>query len=183
VFGDEIADVEEGAIAVAEALQGLPGTRNAFAERATGAYYLDARTDRARAARYGVSVEDVNTALEAAIGGATVSQTVEGRERYAIQVRYARDFRSDPEAIGATLVPTAAGALVPLRELADLSFTRGPDMVRSEAGQLVGLVAIDVAGRPIVDYVKEAQRVVAERVTLPAGTRIAWVGQYEHYER
>ena len=183
VFGDDIAQVEQAAISIAEALRGVPGTRNAFAERATGAFYLDARTDRDRAARYGVSVEDVNAALEAAIGGVTVSQTVEGRERYAIQVRYAREFRGDPDAIGRTLVPTATGALVPLRELAELKFTHGPDMVRSEAGKLVGLVAIDVAGRPIVDYVDEAREVVAQRVSLPPGTRIAWVGQYEYFER
>jgi len=183
VFGDDLAAVEQAAIAIAAALREVPGTRNAFAERATGAFYLDVRTDRARAARYGVSVEDVNTALEAAIGGTTVSQTVEGRERYAIQVRYAQRFRGDPEAVGRTLVPTASGALVPLRELADLAFTNGPDMVRSEAGKLVGLVAVDVSGRPIVDYVNEAREIVAERVTLPAGTRIAWVGQFEYFER
>jgi Cu(I)/Ag(I) efflux system membrane protein CusA/SilA len=183
VFGDDLAQVEQAAIAIAAALMNVPGTRNAFAERATGAFYLDARPDRARAARYGISVEDVNTALEAAIGGTIVSQTVEGRERYAIQVRYAHGFRGDPEAIGRTLVPTSAGALVPLRELADLEFTNGPDMVRSEAGKLVGLVAVDVAGRPIVDYVNEARQLVAERVTLPAGTRIAWVGQFEYFER
>ncbi len=183
VFGDEIAQVEQAAIAIAAALMDVPGTRNAFAERATGAFYLDVRTDRARAARYGVSVEDVNDALEAAIGGTTVSQTVEGRERYAIQVRYARDFRADPDAVGRTLVPTSSGALVPLRELAELEFTNGPDMVRSEAGKLVGLVAVDVADRPIVAYVNEARERVAERVTLPAGTRIAWVGQFEYFER
>jgi Cu(I)/Ag(I) efflux system membrane protein CusA/SilA len=183
VFGDDLASVEQAAIAIAQVLMEVPGTRNAFAERATGAFYLDVRTDRARAARYGVSVEDVNMALEAAIGGTTVAQTVEGRERYAIQVRYARDFRGDPEAVGRTLVPTATGALVPLRELADLEFTNGPDMVRSEAGKLVGLVAVDVAGRPIVDYVNEAREIVAKRVQLPAGTRIAWVGQFEYFER
>ena len=183
VFGDDAAAVERAAIAIAAALADVPGTRNAFAERATGAFYLDVRTDRARAARYGVSVEDVNEAVEVAIGGETVSQSVEGRARYAIQVRYARGFRSDPDAVGRALVPTSTGALVPLREVADLRFTHGPDLVRSEAGKLVGLVAVDVAGRPIVDYVNEARRVVAERVTLPAGTRIAWVGQFEYFER
>ncbi len=183
VFGDDLAQVEQAAIEIAQALMAVPGTRNAFAERATGAFYLDARTDRERAARHGVLVEDVNTALEAAIGGTTVSQTVEGRERYAIQVRYAQSFRGDPEAVGRTLIPTANGALVPLRELADLAFTNGPDMVRSEAGKLVGLVAVDIAGRPIVDYVNEARQLVAERVTLPAGTRVAWVGQFEYFER
>ena len=153
VFGDDAAQVEQAAIAIAAALADVPGTRSAFAERATGAFYLDVRTDRARAARYGVSVEDVNTALETAIGGTVVSQTVSGRERYAIQVRYAQPFRGDADAIGRTLVPTATGALVPLAELAELRFSSGPDMVRSEAGKLVGLVAVDVAGRSIVDYV------------------------------
>ena len=183
VFGDDAAQVEQAAIAIAAALSDVRGTRSAFAERATGAFYLDVRTDRARAARYGVSVEDVNEALEAAIGGVSVSQTVEGRERYAIQVRYGRAFRGDPEAVGRALVPTSTGALVPLRELAEIRFTNGPDMVRSEAGKLVGLVAVDVAGRAIVDYVNEARRVVAERVSLPPGTRIAWVGQFEYFER
>ena len=183
VFGDDLATVEQAAISIAEALRGMAGTRNAFAERTTGAFYLDVRIDRARAARYGVSAEDLNQVVETAIGGANVSQTVEGRERYAINVRYAREFRDDPEAVGRALVLTASGALVPLRELAELSFTTGPDMVRSEAGKLVGLVAVDVAGRPIVDYVDEARRRVAERVTLPPGTRIAWVGQFEYFER
>jgi len=183
IFGDDISQVEQAAIAIAQVLTEVPGTRNAFAERATGAFYLDAHTDRERAARYGISVEDVNTTLEAAIGGTTVAQTVEGRERYAIQVRYARDFRADPEAVGRTLVATSSGALVPLRELAELRFTNGPDMVRSEAGKLVGLVAVDVAGRPIVDYVNEARALVEQRVSLPPGTRIAWVGQYEYFER
>jgi Cu/Ag efflux pump CusA len=114
VFGDDAVKVEQAAIAIAAALMEVRGTRNAFAERATGAFYLDVRTDRARAARYGVLVEDVNAALEAAIGGTTVSQTVEGRERYAIQVRYAQSFRGDPDAVGRTLVPTSTGALVPL---------------------------------------------------------------------
>jgi Cu(I)/Ag(I) efflux system membrane protein CusA/SilA len=183
VFGDDISQVEQAAIAIAQALMEVKGTRNAFAERATGAFYLDAHTDREAAARYGISVEDVNTALEAAIGGTIVAQTLEGRERYAIQVRYARDFRADAEAVGRTLLPTSSGALVPLRELAALEFTNGPDMVRSEAGKLVGLVAVDVANRPIVDYVNEARALVEERVTLPPGTRIAWVGQYEYFER
>jgi len=183
VFGDDLAAVEQAAVSIAAALQDVPGTRSAFAERATGAFYLDVQIDRARASRYGVSAEDLNLTLETAIGGASVSQTVEGRERYAINVRYAREFRDDEEAIGRTLVPTSSGALVPLRELADLRFTNGPDMVRSEGGKLVGLVAVDVAGRPIVDYVEEARSRVEARVSLPPGTRIAWVGQFEYFER
>ena len=183
VFGDDVDQVERVASAVAAALRAVPGTRNAFAERATGAFYLDVRTDRARAARYGVRIEDVNSAVETAVGGTTVSQTVEGRARYAIQVRYARDFRSDPDAVGSVLVPTSSSALVPLRELAELRFTQGPDMIRSEAGKVVGLVAVDVEGRGIVDYVERAKQYVAGNVELPAGTRLEWAGQYEYFER
>jgi Cu(I)/Ag(I) efflux system membrane protein CusA/SilA len=168
VFGDDLAQVEQAAIAIAEALQSVPGTRNAFAERATGAFYLDARTDRARAARYGVSVEDVNTTLEAAIGRTTVSQTVAARAlcdpgplRARLPVR--------PGGRGPNARADVAVALVPLRELADLSFTHGPDMVRSEAGQ---------ARRPRGGRRRRAAdrrlrergaAVVAERVTLPPG--------------
>ncbi len=183
VFGDDLGSVERAAIEIASALRGVPGTRNAFAERTTGAFYLDARIDRARASRHGVSAQDLNEALETAIGGTNVSQTVVGRERYAINVRYAREFRDDAEQVGRTLVPTASGALVPLAELAELSFETGPEMVRSEAGKVVGLVAVDVAGRPIVDYVEEARRRIESSVVLPAGTRIAWVGQFEYFER
>jgi len=183
IFGDDLESVERAAIEIAAALRGVPGTRNAFAERTTGAFYLDARIDRARASRHGVSAQDLNEALEAAIGGTNVSQTVVGRERYAINVRYAREFRDDAEQVGRALVPTASGALVPLGELADLRFETGPEMVRSEAGKVVGLVAVDVSGRPIVDYVEEARSRIESSVALPAGTRIAWVGQFEYFER
>jgi Cu(I)/Ag(I) efflux system membrane protein CusA/SilA len=183
VFGDDAGRVEEAAIAVAQALASVPGTRNAFAERATGASYLDVRIDRARAARYGLRVEDVNAAIESAVGGASVSQTVEGRQRYAINVRYAREFRDNPEAVSQVLLATATGAQVPLAQVARIEFVHGPDMIRSEAGSLTGLVAVDVAGRPIVDYVHDAQRVIAQKVALPPGTRLAWVGQFEYFER
>ena len=183
VFGDDLASVEATAVAIAKALEGVPGTRNAFAERTTGAYYLDIRVDRDAAARFGLSVEDVNAVIEAAIGGVTVSRTIEGRERYGVQVRYAREYRDDPEAIAQVLVATPGGAQIPLSQVAKIEFTTGPDMLRSEGGRLVGLVSVDVAGRAIVDYVAEAKRVVAERVTLPPGTRLGWAGQFEYYER
>lgn len=183
VFGDDLEDVEQAAIHVADALREVPGTRNAFAERSTGAFYLDVAIDRDRAARYGVRAEDLNAVIEAALGGMGVTQTVEGRERYSVSIRYAREWRDDPEAIGRILVPTAQGAQVPISEIATLEFVNGPDMVRSEAGRLTGLVAVDPGERPIVDYVADARRIVAERVSLPPGTRLAWVGQFEHFER
>ena len=183
VFGDDLESVESTAVAIAKALADVPGTRNAFAERTTGAYYLDIHVDREAAARFGLSIEDVNTVIESAIGGTTVSRTIEGRERYGVQVRYAREYRDDPEAIAQVLVATPGGAQIPLSQVAKIEFTTGPDMLRSEDGRLVGLVAVDVAGRALVDYVAEAKRVVAERVSLPPGTRLGWAGQFEYFER
>jgi len=183
VYGDDLEVVEATAVAIAQALADVPGTRNVFAERSSGAFYLDVRVDREAAARLGVSVADVNDAVETAIGGAAVSRTIEGRERYAVQVRYAREYRDAPAAIGRMLVATPGGAQIPLAELATIEFTTGPDMLRSEDGRLVGLVSVDVAGRPLVDYVEDAKRAVAERVALPPGVRLGWAGQFEAFER
>jgi Cu(I)/Ag(I) efflux system membrane protein CusA/SilA len=183
VFGDDLATIEETAIAVERALAGVAGTRSAVAERLTGGFYLDVRVDREKAARQGLRVRDVNAVVESAIGGMNVSETVEGRERYPINVRYSRDFREDPGALRQVLVATPSGAQVPLEQVAEVAFAMGPPLVRSEAGRLVALVSVDVAGRPIVDYVEDAKRSVAERVALPAGTRLEWAGQFQYYER
>ena len=119
----------------------------------------------------------------AGVGGVDVSQTVEGRERYAINVRYAREFRDNPEALKRVVVATPAGPQVPLSQLAELSFSTGPPMVRSEDGRLVGFVFVDIAGRPIADFVDEARRAVAEKVDLPPGMRLEWAGQFKYLER
>jgi Cu(I)/Ag(I) efflux system membrane protein CusA/SilA len=183
VFGADLATIEAVAVEIERALAGVEGTRSAVAERATGGFYLDVRVDREAAARLGIRVRDVNEVVESAIGGLNVSETVEGRERYPISVRYARDFREDLDALRRVLVTTPQGAQVPLEQVARLEFAMGPPFVRSEAGSLVGLVNVDVADRPIVDYVDEARRAVAERVTLPPGTRIEWAGQFQYFER
>jgi Cu(I)/Ag(I) efflux system membrane protein CusA/SilA len=183
VYGDDFAQIERTAVAIEAALASVPGTRAAVAERLTGGFYLDVRVDREAAGRYGLSVADVNEVVEMAIGGRNVSESVEGRQRYPIQVRYARDFREDLGALSRALVATPGGAQVPLAQLATLEFTMGPSFVRSEAGRLVGFVFVDVADRPIVDYVRDAQRAVALQVTLPAGTRLEWAGQYQSFER
>ena len=128
-------------------------------------------------------MRDVNEAVESAVGGVNVSETVEGRQRFPINVRYARDFREDVDAIRSVLVATPMGAQVPLGQVASVEFAMGPPFVRSESGRLLGIVAVDVGERPIVDYVAEAKRVVAERVTLPPGARLEWAGQFQHYER
>jgi len=183
VFGGDLATIEKAATAIEAALADVPGTRSAIAERLTGGFYLDVHTDREAAARYGLRVRDVNEMVETAVGGRNVSQVVDGRERYPINVRYARDFRQDLDALRRVLVATPQGAQVPLSQLADIRFAMGPPFVRSEAGQLVGFVFVDVSDRSIVDYVHDAKRAVAEKVSLPPGTRLEWAGQFQYFER
>ena len=183
VYGPDLATIERIAIQIEGALQAVRGTRSAFAERITGGFFLDMDVDRGAAARYGLTVGDVQDVIETAIGGMLVSQTVEGRERYAINVRYARDFRDDPEALKRILVPTPSGAQVPLAQLARIAFRSGPPMLQEEDGQLFGLVSVDVSGRPLADFVADAKRAVAAKVTLPPTYRIDWSGQFQYYQR
>jgi Cu(I)/Ag(I) efflux system membrane protein CusA/SilA len=183
VFGTDLATLERVAVEIERTLATVDGTRSAVAERLTGGFFLDVRVDRERAARLGIRVRDVNEVVESAIGGMNVSETVEGRERYPISVRYARDFREDLDALRRVLVTTPQGAQVPLEQVARIEFAMGPPLIRSEAGSLVGLVSVDVADRPIVDYVDDARRAVEERVTLPPGTRLEWAGQFQYFER
>jgi Cu(I)/Ag(I) efflux system membrane protein CusA/SilA len=182
VFGDDLATLERVGVEIERALADVPGTRSAQAERLTGGFYLDVRVDREAAARFGVRVADVNAVAASAVGGANVSETVEGRERYPINVRYARDFREDVDALRRVLVSTPMGP-VPLDQVANVEFQMGPPFVRSEAGRLVGLVSVDVSERPIVDYVEDARRAVDEHVELPPGVRLEWAGQFQYYER
>ena len=188
VFGPDLATIEDTATAVEQALQAdsrtAPHTRSAFAERTTGGYFLDFDIDRAAAARHGLNVGDVQDVIEAAIGGKVVSNTVEGRERYDILVRYNRDYRDDLEALERVFVPTSRGAQIPITQVADLTFRTGPPMIRNEDGQLVGFVFVDVGdGLGVPDYVSRAKQVVADRVDIPAGYRLEWAGQFESYER
>jgi len=154
-----------------------------YAERLTGGQYLDIDVDRAAAARYGLTVGDVQDVIEAAIGGMPVAQTLNGRERLTIAVRYARELRDDPDALAHVLVPTPAGPQVPLGQVARISYAVGPPMVQEEDGQLFGLVSIDVAGRSLGEVVRDGRRAIAARVTLPTGYRLAWSGQFEHLQR
>ncbi|MAA73248.1 MAG: CusA/CzcA family heavy metal efflux RND transporter [Salinisphaeraceae bacterium] len=188
VFGPDLGKIESTATAIEEALQAdertAPYTRSAFAERTTGGYFLDFDIDRAAAARHGLNVGDVQDVIVAAIGGKVVSQTVEGRERYDILVRYNRDYRSSVEALERTFVTSASGAQIPITQVADLNFRTGPPMIRNEDGQLVGFVFVDVGdGLGIPNYVEQAKQVVAEKVNVPEGYRIAWAGQFESFER
>jgi copper/silver efflux system protein len=182
VFGDDINQIERASIEIEKAISTVPGTRSAFADRSTGGFYVDVAAKREEAARFGLTVGDINDVVQTAIGGMNISETVEGRERYPINVRYAREFRDDPELLKKVLVATPTGAQVPLGQVADIKTVTGPPMIRSEDGKLVGFVFVDT-DRPIADYVADAKKVVERDVRLPAGVRLAWVGQFRYFER
>ena len=182
VFGDDLRQIEQTAIAIEKAVGAITGTRSAFAERATGGFFVDVEVNRLEAARHGLTVGDVNDTIMTAIGGMDVSETVEGRERYPVNVRYARELRDDPEQLGRVLVQTPQGTQIPIEQVADIRHVTGPPMIRSEDGKLVGFVFVDT-DRPIAEYVEEAKQVVAEQVQLPAGVRLGWVGQFKYFER
>jgi Cu(I)/Ag(I) efflux system membrane protein CusA/SilA len=188
VFGPDLSRIEDAATRIEQALisdsRTAPYTRSAFAERSTGGYFLDVTVDREAAARFGLNVADVQEALVVAVGGRVVSEAVEGRARHDILVRYNRDFRDSPEDIERLRVATPGGAQVPLGQLADIGFTTGPAMIRSEDGQRNGFVFVDVGGGiGVPDYVAAARQVVREAVALPEGVRLEWAGQFESFER
>ena len=183
VFGDTLTDVEAGAVSIEKVLRAYPGTRSALADRGTGGLYADIIVNRQAAARYGLSVAQVLDLVQTGIGGMNIGQVVEGRERYPIAVRFAREYRDDPDALKRLIISTPSGASVPLSEVASVEFTLGPDMLRSEDGKLVGYVFVDTGDIPVPDYVRASRPVVAAKAVLPAGVRVTWAGQFEYYER
>ena len=207
LFGPDLAELERLGKAVERSVQMVPGTRSAFAERAVSGYYLDIDIDRAAAARHGLNVGDIQTVIATAIGGMTITQTVEGRERYGVRVRYPQELRDTPERLASVLVPishgisgsgaqgrgpmgggmsggSAAGvAQVPLGQVATIKPVAGPMVVRTEDAMPTAWVYVDVAGRDIGSYVAEAQKMVEREVNLPPGYTIVWSGQYEYMQR
>jgi Cu(I)/Ag(I) efflux system membrane protein CusA/SilA len=183
VLGPDLKTIERIGLEIEQALATVHGTRSAFAERLNEGYYLDLIVDRREAARYGLTVGDVQTVITSAIGGETVTTTVEGRERYPVNVRYKRELRDDPDRLKRVLVPTPTGAQIPLGQIAEMVITQGPPSIADEAGSLAGLVSVSVSGRDLRGYVQDAQRAVHELVTLPSGYRLIWTGQYEHLVR
>jgi len=183
VLGADLNVIQELGLKLEKALQGVPGTRSAFFERVTGGYYLDFEVDRREAARYGLTVGDVNDIIETAIGGKNITTTIEGRERYPVNVRYARGLRENFAELQRVLVPTPNGAQVPMTQLARLTLRTGPPMINNEEGFKAGFLYVDVAGRDLGGYVEEAKRFVADKVQLPPGYQLLWSGQYEYMER
>jgi len=183
VFGPDLGQLASVAAQVEQVVRRIPGTTSAFAERLEGGRYLEIAPDRDAIARYGLSVGDVQEVVATALGGETVTTTIEGRERYGVIVRYPRDLRDDPRSIGdQVLVPTPGGAMVPLGQVARISLTGGPPSIRTENAQLAAYVYIDTQGRDMGSYVAEAARAVRDHVQLPQGYRIEWSGQFENLE-
>ena len=184
IYGADTAVIERIGMELERLLPQVRGTRNVFAERTGGGYFLDFDWKRDELARYGLAVDDVQSVLMSAVGGEGVTTTVEGRERYSVNVRYFRDFRGDVNRLNRVLVPVMNGATqVPVAQLATLKVRSGPAMLRDENGLLSGYVYVDVAGRDVGTYVAEAKEKVRESLRLPAGYSIAWSGQYEAMER
>ena len=207
VFGPDLAELERIGREIERAVLTVPGTRSAFAERAVSGYYLDIDIDRQAAARHGLNVGDVQAVIATAIGGMTITQTVEGRQRFGVRVRYPQELRDTPERLASVLVPLAHSvsgadpssgmgtgmgaasaasgriAQVPLGQIARITSVAGPMVVRTEGAMPTAWVYVDVDGRDIGSYVVDAQREVAARVTLPTGYSVVWSGQYEYMER
>lgn len=183
VFGKDLEEINTLAVEIEKALSDLPETRSVFAERTTGGRYLDIEVNRDAIARYDLKVEDVNMVVESAIGGNTIAQTVEGRERYPISVRFARAFRDNINALKQILVPAPNGAQIPLSSVANIRFRSGPPSVRSESGQLVGFVFVDTTASDIGGYVNAAAQRIRERVDFPPGYYIQWAGSFEYLQR
>lgn len=184
VLGTDLAEMEKVARQVEAVVKAVPGTSSAYAERVQGGYFLDITPDREVLGRYGLTVGEVQDVIAMALGGESVTNTVEGRERYTVNVRYPRAFRSDPRAIADEVqVPIPGGGTVPLGEVAKVQLNRGPTQIRTENGQLAVFIYVDVAGRDLGGYVAEARAAVANEVSLPQGTLVQWSGQVEYLDR
>lgn len=184
LFGPDLAALEPVARAVEAAIRTVPGTTSAYAERVMGGTFLDVTPDREALGRYGLTVGDVQDVVATALGAATVTTTVEGRERYGVTVRYPRALRSDPQAIANDVqVALPAGGTVPLGAVASIQLARGPTAIRTENGRPVLYLYVDIAGRDLGGYVGEARDVVARAVPLPEGMTLQWSGQFEALER
>jgi len=183
VFGTDLTTIEKKSGEIERVLRNVAGAADLYAEKITGAPYVEIRVDRTAAARYGISVGDTQDVIETAIGGKNLTFTIEGRQRFPVRVRYARDFREDIDGLRNVLVAGPSGTQIPLGQIADIRLATGPSMITSENGLLRGTVLMNVRGRDVGGFVEEAKRIVAEKVAMPAGYYVEWSGQYENQIR
>lgn len=183
IAGPDLGEIERLGREIERVLTGLEGTASAFADRTATGRYIEVEIDRRRAARHGVNVDDLQVVVQTAVGGIDVTETIEGLERYPVNIRYPQDWRGSVERLRELPVITSGGAHLPLEALASIEIVDGPSMIRTENARLNGWVVVDVRGRDIGSYVHEARQAVFEQVTLPPGYSIRWSGQYEHMQR
>jgi len=183
ILGPDLNKIQETGLHIEMVLQDVPGTTSVFAERVAGGYFLDFNLKREELARYGLTIEQAQMVILSAVGGENITTTVEGRERYPVNVRYLRDFRSTVDRLERTLVPTMGGAQIPMAQIADIKLLSGPGMIRDENGRLSGYVYVDVSGRDVGRYVADAKKAIQENVQLPPGYTLVWSGQYEYMQR
>jgi Cu(I)/Ag(I) efflux system membrane protein CusA/SilA len=183
IAGPDLHIIQSIGQQVEEAFRKISGTVSVYAERVAGSRYIIIDIDRSKAARYGLNIEDIQEIIETAVGGMNITQTVEGRERYPVNLRYPREIRDSFEKLRLLPVVTSSGATIPLNEIATIDVTDGPDMIRSENARLNGWVYIDISGRDLLSYVKEAQTIARKQIKLPAGYSLSWSGQYQYLER
>ncbi len=183
VLGSNLETIQQIGQQIEAVVKEVPGTSSVYAERTAGGYFLDFELKRDQLARYGLSVGQAQMLITSAIGGENVTTTVEGRERYPVNIRYMRDFRSSIERLQRTLVTTMDGTQVPMAQIAEIKLLSGPGMIRDENGRLSGYVYVDIAGRDVGGYVDDARKAVMDKVKLPAGYSLAWSGQYEYMLR
>jgi Cu(I)/Ag(I) efflux system membrane protein CusA/SilA len=184
VFGKDLAEIENVARQVESVIRNVPGTSSAYAERVIGGYYIEIVPDRMALGRYGLSVADVQDVISTALGGEAVTTTVEGRERYTVNIRYPRELRSSPQSIGTDVqVPMASGGSIPLGEVASVKLTRGATSIRTENGQLAVYIFVDIRDRDLGGFVADARQAVAKEVKFPPGYYVLWSGQFEYLER
>lgn len=184
VIGTDLVEIDKLAKQIEQVLKAVPGTSSAYAERSLGGYYLEITPDRSALARYGIMIQDVQDTIATALGGQAVTTTVEGRQRYTVNMRYPRDLRDAPKNISNDiLVPMPAGGAVPLGEVASVQLARGPSSIRTENAQLATYIYVDIRDRDLGGYVADAQRAVEASVQFPPGYYVVWSGQYEYLER
>ena len=184
IYGSDLNEIQRLGTQIEGMMPQIAGTRSVFAERTGGGYFLDFKWNRDAIARYGLSIDDVQSVVMNAIGGENVTTTIEGRERYPVNVRYLRDLRSDMNKLERVLVPVMGGQTqIPVSQLASVQIAAGPSMIRDENGMLNGYVYVDITGRDVGGYVEEAKKLLREKLTLPPGYTLTWSGQYEAMER
>jgi len=182
VMGDDLTELSRIGEEIEAVVREIPGTLSAFSERVVGGNYFDYEIDREAVARYGLTVGDVQDTIKSAIGGMNVSQTVEGLERYPINIRYARDYRNDMPALNQVLIPIAGGKHVPISQVAKIKIRKGPPGIKSENARRTAWVFVDLKGVDVGTYVEKAKKVVEETVELPPGYNLIWSGQYEYMQ-